>query len=89
MLLGLSKNLHDTCQLLLLIFTGEDGVSGVEFSHDTPKTPHVNWHPIGHPKDYLRGSIETTLDIRVYFLILEATGSEIDDLDFSVKGMSK
>lgn len=59
------KNLHDTRQLLLFVFTGEDGETSVQLSKDAAQAPHVDGHVIVHAKDDLRRTVEATLNIRV------------------------
>ena len=60
-----AKNLHDTRQLLLLIFTREDGKAGVQLSKDATQTPHVDGHMIIHAKDDFGRAIEATLNIGI------------------------
>ena len=43
-----AEHLHDASKLFLLVLTREDREAGVELSHDTPETPHVDRHMIVH-----------------------------------------
>ena len=58
-----AENLHDTRELLLLIFTWEDGKTSVELGQDATQTPHVDSHMVIHPKNNLGRTIESTLDV--------------------------
>lgn len=64
------QNLHDTRQLLLLIFTRKDRESRIELGEDATQTPHVNSHVIVHAQDNFRRPIETALDISIDLLML-------------------
>ena len=43
----LADDLHDVGHLLLFILTGVQRVTHIQFSHDAPKTPHIDTHFIG------------------------------------------
>ena len=62
-----AKHFHNTRKLLLFVFPREDRKTGVKFSQNATKTPHVNCHMIVHAKDNFRRSIETTLNVSVDF----------------------
>lgn len=80
------KNLHDTRQLLLFVFTREDGEASVQLSKDATQAPHINGHVIVHAKDDLRGTVEATLNIRVdYRKIRERSIQSITTHSFHVQ----
>lgn len=89
MLLWWSKHFHDTGQLLLLIFSGEDRISSVKLSQDTANTPHIDCNTVTHTEDNLWRTVESRLNIGIDLLVLEAAGTEIDDLDLRVHRVSK
>jgi hypothetical protein len=72
-LLGRTKDFHDTGKLLLLILSREDGIAREQLSQDTTQTPHINRHTVGHSKNNLWGTVETTLNVGIDLFILEAT----------------
>lgn len=43
-----SKDFHDASQLLLLILSWENWITGEKFGEDASQAPHVNRHSIGH-----------------------------------------
>jgi len=64
------QDLHDTRQLLLLVFAREDRESCIELGEDATQTPHVDSHVIVHAQDDFRRPIETTLNISIDLLVL-------------------
>ena len=91
-----AENLHDTRELLLLIFTWEDGKTSVELGQDATQTPHVDSHTIVHAKNDLGRTVETTLNICVHlqavnhrsvntishtFFVLKARTTKVNNLD--------
>jgi hypothetical protein len=71
------QNLHDTRQLLLLIFTRKDRESRIELGEDATQTPHVNSHVIVHAQDNFRRPIETALDISIDYAWLSILGTTV------------
>lgn len=53
----------------------------MEFGYDAAEGPDVDFAVVGKAEDYLRGAVVSALDVGVNGLILEAAGSEVDDLD--------
>jgi hypothetical protein len=84
-----AENLHNASKLLLLVLSREDRIAGKELRKNAAQTPHVNRQAVAHTQNYLRRSIETRLDVRVHFLVFEAAGSKIDNLDLGVQRMRK
>ena len=74
-------NLHHVGELLGLVLTREERVASVELGHDAAEAPHVDGSRVRDAQDDLGRSVEATLDVCVYALILEAAASVIDDLD--------
>lgn len=89
MLLWWTKHLHDTGQLLLLVFTRENRIAGVKLSQDTANAPHINCNSVTHAEDNLWRAVESRLNVGIDLFILEAAGTEIDDLDLRVHRVSK
>jgi hypothetical protein len=73
----------------LLVFAREDGKAGVEFSQDTSKAPHIDCHVVVHAENDLRGSVESTLDVGIDFLVFEAATTKVDDLQSTLGWMQK
>lgn len=84
-----SKDFHNACELLLLVFTREYRDPSEEFRHNASNTPHINRQAIGHSKYNLGGSVESRLNVRVDLLIFKTTGAEVDDLNLRVHGMGE
>src|ERR1700737_4785295 len=57
-----AENFHDTGELFLLVFAGEERIAGVQFREDTADRPHINGHAVCHPENNLRRPIEPRLD---------------------------
>ena len=53
----------------------------MQLSDDAPETPNINFAIIGKPKDDLRPSVVSALNISVDSLFLETAGTKVDDLD--------
>ncbi len=66
-------DLHYISELLHFVFAREQGETGIEFSEDTAKTPHIDPCRVGDPKNYLRSSVEPGLDVGINSFVLEAT----------------
>lgn len=79
--------LHNTRQLLLLVFTGEDGEASEQFGKDATQTPHINAHVIVHAKDDLRRTVEAALNVRVDLFVFEAAAPKVNDFDGALGGM--
>ena len=88
-LLWRPEDFHDTCKLFLFIFAREDRIACQKLGQNTAQTPHVDRKTISHTQNDLRGSVETGLDVRVHFFVLEAARAEVDDLDLGVKRVRK
>lgn len=58
--------------MILLIFSGEEWLADIELVKDATKGPHVNSCRVGDAKNDLGSTIESTLDICVDLLVLEA-----------------
>ena len=84
-----SKDLHDTRQLLLLVFTGEDRISSPELSEDTAKGPHVNAESVAAPQYDLGTAIEAALDVGINLLLLATTAAEVDNSDIGLTRFTK
>ena len=80
-LIRYSTHLHYIRKLIDLVFTREYWVASVEFSNDAAKGPHVNGSIVRNSQHDLRGPVEPTLNVSINLLVLEAAGTEIDDLD--------
>jgi hypothetical protein len=76
-----AENLHDTCQLLLLVLTREDRVACPKLRENAAETPHINPQTIATAQNNLRASIKARLDVRVHLLLLPTTRPKIDNAD--------
>jgi len=75
-----SNNLHKIRQLFRFIFSRENRLASIQFSHDTAKRPHIDSRRIGNPEDYFGRPVEPRLDIGVDALVLEAATPIVDQL---------
>ena len=67
--------------LLAFVRPWEEWEASEQFNHDAAEAPHVDGSRVRDAQDDLGRSVEATLDVCVYALILEAAASVIDDLD--------
>lgn len=80
-LVGQSKHFHNASELFLLVLAREDGVSSEHFCENAAETPHIDRHVVIHAKNDLWRPVESGLNVRVHFLVLEAAGAKVDHLD--------
>jgi hypothetical protein len=81
-----TKQFHNACQLLLLVFSREQWVASKHFGQDTTQRPHIDRDSVTDADDNFGGAVETALNVGVHFFIFKAAASEIDDLDFIKRG---
>jgi hypothetical protein len=67
--------------VLFLVFSREKRVPHVELVKDAAETPHIDRSVVGDAEHDLGGAVKARLDVGVNFLVLEAAGSKVDDLD--------
>jgi hypothetical protein len=67
--------------VFLLVFAWEKWVAYVELVQNAAKTPHVDRSVVRDSQDDLWSPVESRLDVSVDLLILEATGTEINNFD--------
>lgn len=88
-LLWRTKDLHDTGKLLLFVLSGKDRVACEKFCENTTKGPHIDRNAVAHAQDDLWRSVKSRLNVGIHLLILETTGTEIDDFNLGVHWMCK
>ena len=67
--------------MLGFVLSWEQWVASVQFCHNAAKRPHVDTSGVGDAEDDLRSPVETTLDICVNALVLEAAATIVDNFD--------
>ena len=72
-----------------LILAWKERIARVQLSHDTAKAPHIDRRGVRDTQDDLWRAVETTLDVRVDALILEAGGTIVNNFDTGLVGLLK
>ena len=75
--------------MVFFVFTREKRIADVQLVEDAAKAPHVDGLRVLDTQDDLWCSVEPGLDIGVYFLILKATTSKINNLDSTLVYLSE
>ena len=77
-----TDHIDDQLQLFLLVRPWEKREASVQFNHDAPEAPHVNLLSIRkETENDVRCPVESTLDVSVHDLVLEAATAKIGDHD--------
>lgn len=58
-----AEHLDYSAQLILLVSTGEQRLTGVHLDQNTAQTPHVDGQIVRYAKQHFRRPIEATLDV--------------------------
>ena len=74
-------DLHHERHVLFLVLAGEEGVTDVQLVQNAAERPHVDCRAVGNTEDDFWCSVESTLNVGVDLLVLEAATTEIDDFD--------
>jgi len=77
------SQLHDKFELLLLVITWEEWLSGVKLCQDAAETPNVDLLAVFDPQDHFRGAVEPRLHVGVDLLVSKAARSEVHDLQLA------
>lgn len=67
-----AKDLHDACELFLLVLAREDGIAGPELGQNAAEGPHVDAEAVAAAQDDLGAAVEAGLDVGVHFLFFAA-----------------
>ena len=67
--------------MVFFVFAGEEGVAYRQLVEDAAEGPHVDGRRVGDTQHDFRRAVESALDVRVDFLVLEAAATKVNDLD--------
>lgn len=67
--------------MLFFVLTWEKWIPNIELVQDTSETPHVNRRVVRNAEHNFGRTVESRLDVSVYFLVLKAATAEVNDLD--------
>lgn len=84
-----SKSLNKVLHLFLLVLPRKERNTSKQFPKNTPSGPHINLEAILNAHRDFGGTIIPRLYISVPGFVLEATGSQIDNLDAGLVELSE